>query len=302
MKKGFLITIGSFDGVHRGHQALIDRTVLEAKKRKFRSLALTFGVPPKMVLDPNGGPRILSDAHEKEALLQRMGVGRVVSLNFDRSVASLKPFSFFRSILLEQFGARGLVVGADFRFGKDRSAGALELVHWGLEFEIPVWVIPPVRYQKKVVSSSLIRQLLETDHFKKATGFLGHPYLIGGKVARERGTGRKLGFPTANLQTAPEKILPRGVFVVRGWIEDSKKKTFAGVCNIGVRPTFLKKSEVKVEVHIFNRSGNLLSRTLFIELLHQLREEKKFKNPTELKKAIATDVRRARAYLRQNPA
>jgi len=113
----------------------------------------------------------------------------------------------------------------------------------------------------------------------------------------DRGVGRKIGFPTANLEVAAGKVLPRGVFVVRGWFENAPKRILVGVCNIGVRPTFLKGSAVSVEVHVFGVKGDWAGKTLFIELLHRLRSEKKFKSPAQLQKAIASDVRRAHAYL-----
>lgn len=297
MKRGRLITIGSFDGVHVGHQALLARTVSEAKKRDYKSLALTFKMPPRMVLDPASPHRLLSSPVEKEALLREQGIDDVKFLNFDEKFSLIKPFAFFRNLLLKDLNAKGVVVGSDFRFGLGRAAGALELVRWGEEFEIPVWVIAPVKVRRQVVSSSLIRQLLDANHFKQALCFLGHPYLIQGCVRPGRQVGRKIGFPTANVSVERGKILPRGVFAVRGAILGGNKTSFEGVCNIGTRPTFLRSPSVTVEVHIFGDVPRLIGKTLQVELLHRLRSEKKFENKQQLQRAIASDVYRAKAFL-----
>ncbi len=312
MKRGRLITIGSFDGVHRGHAALLGTAVGEARKRNLKSLALTFRVPPRLVLEkwknlPAGRQgratevsALLSDPIEKERLIRDHGVDEVLLLDFDKKIATLRPFLFFRDVLLRGFNAKGVVVGLDFRFGTDRSAGALELVRWGGEFGIPVWVIPPVRWNRRVVSSTLIRQLLRADQLGQANAYAGHPYLIHGTVVKGRGAGTKLGFPTANLRIAPAKILPRGVFAVAGWVQNGRMKPFQGVCNIGIRPTLLKSSPVSVEVHLFGRPGLLIGKRVFVQLLHRLRKEKRFSSVAALKRAIAADVRRARILLKRS--
>lgn len=294
MKRGYIITIGSFDGVHNGHQALLERTRVEAAKRNLKSLAFTFAIPPKMILDPNHPLRVLSDAREKDVLLRRFGVDEILFWKFTKSTSVLRPFTFLKTVLIEGMNAKGIVVGADFRFGADRSAGVHELVRWGQEFEIPVWVVAPVKHQRHVVSSSMIRHLLETGKVKRATALLGHPYLIAGRVVRGHQRGRKLGFRTANIQPPAGKVLPHGVFAVTAWTNDQKKKILKGVCNIGVRPTVEASGLVNVETHLFDVSRNLLGKTLYIELQRYLRAEKKFSSPAELSRQIARDVRQAR--------
>ncbi|MBV9080069.1 MAG: riboflavin biosynthesis protein RibF [Elusimicrobia bacterium] len=301
MKPGRLITIGSFDGVHRGHQALIDRTVAEARKREVKSLALSFPMPPRMVLDRKTRRMILSDESEKGALLRRAGIDEVAMLPFDAEMAAMRPFTFFRDVILKKFKARGVVVGSDFRFGAGRSGGAFELVRWGQDFSIPVWVIAPVRFRRTVVSSTLVRTLFTEGRFQTASEFLGHPYLISGVVRPERGVGRKIGFPTANLATHPDKILPPGVFAVRGWIETKggKRKLWPGVANIGVRPTF-KAAGPAVEAHFFGDPGRLAGRRVSIELLRRLRSERRFRSPAALASQIEKDIAAARRFFRGN--
>ncbi len=292
MKRGYIITIGSFDGVHKGHQALLERTRVEAQKRRLKSLALTFAVPPKMILDPIHPLRLLSDAREKEMLLRSFGMDKVVFWKFTKETATLRPFAFLKTILIKHLKAKGIVVGADFRFGAERAAGVHVLVRWGQEFEIPVWVISPVKRNRHVISSSVIRHLLETHKIKQAAGFLGHPYLIAGHVVSGHHRGRRLGFRTANIQPPLGKVLPRGVFAVKAWIQGRPKTIYNGVCNIGVRPTVESKGTVNMETHLFNVSKNLVGKILFVELRRFLRPEKKFSSLAELGRQISLDVRR----------
>jgi riboflavin kinase/FMN adenylyltransferase len=294
VKRGYIVTIGSFDGVHKGHHALLERTVHEAKKRGLKSLALTFSVPPKMVLDQKHALRLLSDAREKEFLLRRLGVDEVNFWKFTKETSALRPFAFLKTVLIERLKAKGIVVGADFRFGAERAAGVHELVRWGQEFEIPVWVIAPVKRHRHVVSSSAIRHLLESHKLKRAEGFLGHPYLIAGRVVRGHQRGRQLGFRTANIQTSAGKILPHGVYAVTAWLQERPRKIYNGVCNIGVRPTVVDKGAVSVEPHLFDFSKNIVGKMLFIELRRFLRAEKKFASAAELSRQMAIDVRRAK--------
>jgi len=297
--KKTLITIGSFDGVHLGHKALIARTLLEAKKRHWKALALTFLVPPKMILDKKFPYHLLTTPEEKKFLIRKSGIRRVVSLNFDKKLSEMRPFNFFRDLLINQHGARGLVVGHDFRFGVNRSAGAEQLVQWGQEFEIPVWVIPPVKKGRNIISSTKIRKALNQNRFHEALSFMGNGYVVMGKVVKGQGRGKDLGFPTANLKISKEKILPRGVFAVRGSPVAPRMKWSYGVCNIGVRPTFYKTSRLSVEVHFFGRKRSFLGKYLVLELRRKIRPEKKFSSAQQLIAALQSDTRKARAFFAQ---
>lgn len=265
-------------------------------------MALTFRIPPRMILDHIRVPHLLSDDAEKNILLKNAGMDDVIMLNFNSKISRIRPFNFFRDYLIRTCGAKGLVIGFDFRFGEGRSAGAHELVRWGQEFGIPVWVIPSVKQASHIVSSSLIRGYMTSGRANDAIKLLGHPHLIRGRVMKGRGVGKKLGFPTANIKTAPGKILPRGVFVVRGNIDGiaGARGQFRGVCNIGVRPTMLKKSTMQVEVHLFNRNDSLRGRTVNVELLKCLRPEKKFPNVAALQKQIRRDIYSAKSYHLKN--
>lgn len=305
MARGRMITIGSFDGIHRGHAALINRTVREGRLRNLKTLALTFDRPPRTVLEHKESLGQLTSPAEKAITLRRMGVSEVKSLHFDARLARVGPFSFFRDFLLKKYMARGLVVGLDFRFGFKRSGRAVDLVRWGQEFEIPVWVIPPVKSKGMVISSTRIRKDLQRGHLKRVQESLGHPFPILGIVQKGRGVGKKLGFPTANLKVEPEKLLPKGVFAIRGWFLHPKQRIvrphrlIKGVCNIGVRPTLLKRSKVTVEAHFFVKKGSLAGKTIYIELLHRIRPERRFPSVEALKKRITQDIKTARKFFKK---
>jgi riboflavin kinase/FMN adenylyltransferase len=245
-----------------------------------------------MILNPNIPMGLLSTPEEKEILLKRYGMDEVEVVPFDKKISKLPAFLFLREELIKKRNARGIVVGNDFRFGVGRSAGALELVRWGLEFEIPIWVVPPIKHQRKTVSSTLIRDLFSQNKYRAGQGFLGHPYLIGGKVVKGRSLGKKLGFPTANLDLPPGKVVPRGVFVVRAKVDHREYK---GVCNIGVRPTLGRKNKVSVEAHLFGKPGSLRGKWMSLELVSWIRAEKRFKSLSELTRAIKKDVAKANA-------
>jgi len=295
---GRLMTIGSFDGVHVGHISLLERTCLEAKKRKLTPSTLTFLVPPKFVLSPRKRLKVLTEESEKKVLLHQKGIKDVISVPFDRGLSRLSGFLFFRDILVNTFKAKGLVVGHDFRFGKNRSAGAVELVRWGQEYEIPIWVISPVKKGGFIVSSTRIRDAFQKNQFNKARLLLGHPYPVTGHVVRGRGLGKKLGFPTANLHVSKKKILPRGVFAITG-TQGRSKTILKGVCNIGIRPTLRRRSALSVEVHFFKLNLNLHGKSIQLQLHARLRAEKKFPNLKALRQAIHRDIAKAKGVLKK---
>ena len=305
-RNGNLITIGSFDGVHRGHWTLLDKTVLEAKKRNLVPMALTFDVPPRMVIHKYPDPSVLTTPHEKEWLIRERGIEKVEFLDFDSNLAQQKSFYFFKYGLLQKYRAKGIVVGLDFHFGVHRSGSVYDLVRWGQDFEIPVWVLPQYKWRGKVASSSWIRTLLQAKRYKECMDVMGHPYSVFGDVVKGRGMGKKLGFPTANLRVEPHKLLPPGIFAVRGWVLSAqpkggfqKRRSFVGVCNIGRRPTLLKHSPVTVEVHSLSTAFDSKTRYLFVELLSRLRSERKFKNREALQRAIQSDIRSANLFFRR---
>jgi len=193
-RAGNLITIGSFDGVHRGHWTLLDKTVLEAKKRNLVPMALTFEIPPRMVIHKYPDPSVLTTPHEKEWLIRERDIEKVESIDFDSEFANQKSYYFFKYGLLQKYRAKGIVVGLDFHFGIHRSGSVYDLVRWGQDFGIPVWVLPQFKWRGEVASSSWIRTLLQAKRYKECMEVMGHPYSIFGQVVNGRGVGKNWGF------------------------------------------------------------------------------------------------------------
>jgi riboflavin kinase/FMN adenylyltransferase len=293
MKRKNFITIGTFDGLHRGHQAVIRRLLALARRRGMDTRVVMFEVPPRLFFHPHVVPRLLTTAKERVELLRGMGVGGVKALRFDRSIAVQTPRAFFENVLVKGMNAGGVLVGSDFCFGKDRAGTVQTLAELcrekGLAFEAEELVC---RGPAKV-SSTRVRVLLETGRVERARRLLGRPFVVGGRVVAGRGLGSKLGFPTANLKVPPEKLLPPGVFAGRAhW--DGKSR--AAAVNIGTKPTVEAAGRLSVEVHLPGFKGDLRGKVLRVELLRRLRSEKKFASVDALKAQVAKDVRRAEAF------
>jgi riboflavin kinase/FMN adenylyltransferase len=292
-----VITIGTFDGVHQGHQAIIRETCRLAQQRNRIPTAITFPYPPRLFFNPSPEPYLLTDILEKQTLLKSFGIQKVMVFDFNRNFSKLSPESFFKKIILGQCRASAVVVGYDFRFGSERSGDIHLLKKMGEKHSIQVTVIPPLQDRKKVpISSGRIRGHLQRGELKQASALLGHPYFLIGKVVGGAGLGKTLGFPTANLQIHPFKIAPEGVFAVRAEVLKKTGSNFSvvkklkGMCNIGFRPTLHASVKTKtIEVHLFHFSGSLYGKTLKIEFIRKLRSEMKFKSLPALKKQLIKD-------------
>jgi riboflavin kinase/FMN adenylyltransferase len=248
-----------------------------------------FEIPPRLFFHPNIVPRLLTTPEERVELLRGMGVGGVKRLRFDGKIAAQSPRVFFESILVKGMKAGGVLVGSDFCFGKGRSGTVETLAELcrerGMRFEAE----PLVCRGPGKVSSTRARVQLETGRVERARRLLGRPYAVIGKVVKGRGLGRTIGVPTANLRVPEGKLLPPGVFAARArW--DGKSRPAA--VNIGTAPT-VASGPMKVEVHIIGFKGNLLGKTLRVELLRRLRSEMKFPSLDALKSQLARDIHRA---------
>ncbi len=285
----YAITVGNFDGVHRGHQHLLERLISKAKEKGLKSLVLSFYPHPLWVLNSTQAPCELTDIRERSELILKHGVDQVVFIRFDRSFSKLPAEDFIREVLWNRLRCKHLVVGYDWRFGYKRE-GEIELAkELGKEMGFEVEEMEPFRINGHVVSSTLIRRLLHMGRLEEASLYLGRNYSLKRKVVSGEGRGSILGFPTANLQNTENLCLREGVYVVR--VEDR----FMGVANYGVRPTFGGKKRV-LEVHILDFEGNLRDKEIKVEFLKFLREEKKFSNPEELKRQIKEDISRAKGF------
>ena len=295
-------TIGCFDGVHRGHQMLVQMMVRQAQKRGLKPIAVTFDRLPRQLFDPDFHPQVLSTLDEKVALLSQTGIDQLVILHFDQEMANLSAHDFMRDILLNRLNVKFLFTGYDNRFGH-REAGSTEgfndYVQYGHEMGLNVLQGAPFMAADVRVSSSKIRRFLQEGQIELANQCLGRSYDLKGKVVSGEHIGSSLGFPTANLQlTDDDKQIPApGVYAVYVHIENaSELKT--GMMNIGSRPTF-DGSHQTLETHIFHFSGNLYGQTMTIKFVSRLRSEIKFDSREALIDQLEEDARQVEEILNQ---
>lgn len=288
------VAIGNFDGIHKGHQALLQQTVQGARLAGLFPSVLTFYPHPVEVLNPQKKVEQLTTTSEKLSLMESMGIQFVCVAQFDEILKELSPQEFFHRYLVNGLKAKLVFVGYNFRFGKDR-AGDIDLLRQLCdENKIKLIVLNPVSVGDKV-SSSLIREKISKGDVETASRFLGRPYRISGIVKPGDGRGKQLGFPTANLYCTPEKILPKnGVYVARvNW----QRQQFKAITNVGVRPTFHPANAPKlVEVHILDLNAKLYDESLDLEFLSFVRDEMKFKSIEDLKAQIERDILAARNF------
>jgi riboflavin kinase/FMN adenylyltransferase len=294
------LSLGVFDGVHRGHQAVLELLRAEAGRRRASPLVASLDPHPLAVLRPEKAPQLLTPPAERRRLLERFAPGRAVIWPFDQATAALSAEEFLGQLLPPQASLAVLVVGHDFRMGRDRSGGFEELTALGKARGFDVARASQVFVRGEPVSSSRIRDLVTEGNVKEAAELLGHRYSLEGPVVRGRGIGRTLDFPTANADVEDKrKVLPKfGVYAVLVRIVTSGafEAPRPGVMNVGVRPTF-GGGDPSVEVHLPDFEGDLLGKRLFIELVDRIREERSFDGPASLAARIEEDVRLARRIL-----
>jgi len=292
-EKDMLLTIGVFDGVHLGHKYLISQLKERARQQNLLSGVVTFRQHPLEVLSPQTELPYLTNLEEKVNLLKKEGVEAVITLSFTPELAQLSA-SQFVSLLKKYLRMRGLVIGPDFALGRDREGNADTLRKLGQEMGFSVTVIPPVKINGEIVSSTAIRNALANGDMKRVVSLIGRPFSLQGRVTTGAGRGLKLGFPTANLEIDPKQTLPpEGIYATWAYIDG---KAYQSVTNIGRRPTFGGNGRT-VETYILDYHGNLYGRELKIELVERLRGEKRFDTVEELKKQITEDVKRGKAVL-----
>ncbi|WP_019549957.1 riboflavin biosynthesis protein RibF [Thermus scotoductus] len=277
-----VVAVGSFDGVHLGHQYLLHQALAEAKSLHQPLLVYTFDPPTKVFTRGEG---FLMDLTEKVEALRALGVELILAVAFNETFAKRKAEEFLED--LRKLGASRIYVGEDFRFGRGRSGGPEDLAQVA-----PVRTVPLLTLGGEPVKSSRIRALLQEGRVEEARHLLGRPYGAYGVVVEGEKLGRKLGFPTANLAVHPNKVLPPGVFAVEAQGAFGRYK---GVANVGTRPT-VNGSERRLEVHLLGFAGDLYGEEMRLVFLKRLREERRFASLEELQAQIAKDVALARAY------
>ncbi|WKD49324.1 bifunctional riboflavin kinase/FAD synthetase [Microbulbifer spongiae] len=304
---GSVATIGSFDGVHLGHRAMIAQLNQCAQERGLPSVAIIFEPQPHEFLSIEKAPARLMRFKEKVLALFDAGVDRVLCLQFNDFLRGLSAEAFVRRVLLQGLGIRHLVVGDDFRFGCDRSGDYRLLQSMGAQSGFTVEDTATMEIRGERVSSTRIREALQRGDFELAQALLGQPYRITGRVVPGRSLGRQLGAPTANVRLHRYRSPLVGVYVVRTHATDGTdlvtgRSEIAGVANVGFRPTVEGAgARPLLEVNLFDFSGDLYGRELAVVFCHKLRDEEKFASLDILRTRIAGDVEAAKAWLARNP-
>jgi len=290
------IALGNFDGVHRGHQRVLKHITATSADGPCHPTVVSFDPHPRAFFSGQSQP-LLTPRPEKSQLLEQLGIDQLVLLPFSQALAQLSPQEFIETIVIQQLQAQRVSVGADFRFGHQRQGTVQDLQALASVWGLKVHVVQLQPEQGQRISSSQIRQALEQGAVDLARHLLGRPYGLVGTVVTGRRLGRQLGFPTANLQLPPDKLLPRwGVYAVQV-TADFGMRPLAGVMNIGQRPTLEGPARCLAEVHLLDWYGDLYGQTLTVQLIQFLRPEQKFTSLTALKEQIALDCLRAKTYL-----
>lgn len=299
-EKNSVVTVGSFDGVHRAHQDVLAEVVRRARSRKGRSVILTFEPHPKEVLSGNPVP-LLTPLEEKERLCGSLGVDLFFVIPFTYEFSRQSSRDFFVNYLVNRIGVSEVVEGYNHHFGRDREGSIEALLQLGKEFAFSMVAMKAVYEGEEIVSSSKIRQYLLDGSIGDAERMLGRPYSLEGKVIRGDGRGKSLGFPTANMQTGSDrKLIPaNGIYIVS--VEVNGVHCW-GLLSIGVRPTFVDQGARTVEVYLLDFHSDLYGQPIRVTILKRLREEQKFDSAEDLIRQMRRDEDDARAFIaRQGP-
>ena len=295
--KQSVVTVGTFDGIHRAHQEIIREVVNRARMWEGRSVVVTFDPHPKEVVTSTRGPvKLLTTLDERIARLEHLQVDVLLILPFTPQFSRLSSREFYQQCIVEGVGVSEVVVGYDHMFGRNREAGIDELVHMGKEFGFSVFAVHAVTVDGEAVSSTRIRKALAAGDLEHAMRLLGEPYSLSGLVVPGDRRGATLGFPTANIRPASEKkIVPaRGVYLVKAAFG---KDLRYGMLNIGVRPTVSEGTNETIEVHLLGFSGDLYGTTIKVWFLRRLREERRFSSLQELTAQLHRDREDALRYI-----
>ncbi|MDA8100637.1 MAG: bifunctional riboflavin kinase/FAD synthetase [Nitrospiraceae bacterium] len=288
-----VLTLGNFDGVHLGHQAIFKTVVDRAREAGGTAMAFTFEPHPLKLLAPERSPRLLNTFHAKMKLMESSGMQVVICADFDRQFAEQHPEDFARTVLVDGIGVKEVFVGYDYAFGKGREGSIASLKRMGEAFGFSVGVVDAVQVDGTVVSSSLVRDLVSSGRVDEVPRYLGRYYHIEGTVVHGESRGRTLGFPTANIHTSNELLPAFGVYAVRAVVGG---RPISGAASIGIRPTF-GDGPVSLEVFLLDYEGDLYGKHLEVFFIKRLRGEQKFPDADALVRQMQLDVQEARAAL-----
>ena len=297
------LTIGNFDGVHRGHQALLARVREAASDLGVEAAVMTFEPHPReffaqLAGDLSRAPARIANLRDKLQSLANTGIDRVIVEHFNAHFASLSPQDFIEKVLVQGLHMKWLMVGEDFCFGAKRAGNLATLIEAGKHYGFHVEALPTVLHGGTRISSSAVRNALAQGDFDYAKQLLGHSYAISGHVIHGKKLGRTLGFPTLNLRVAHKRPALSGVFVVQ--VHGLAEQPLPGVASLGVRPTVDDSGRVLLETYIFDYAQQCYGKVIRVEFLKKLRDEEKYSDLPTLTEAIARDVENARAYFKQS--
>lgn len=288
-----ILTMGNFDGIHLGHQALLHRVVQEAKAQGGRSVVLTFEPHPLRILAPERAPRLILAHKDKMRLLQSSGVDLVIIQAFNSTFANMEAEEFVRHYLVDRIKVHKIWVGKDLGFGKGRKGRVEDLIRWGAEGGFKVGIVEPIQLGDVRISSSWIRKLIEQGDVYEVKRFLGRYHFISGRVAPGHRRGKQLGFPTANIVTRTDVLPLDGIYATFFEVDE---RQWPSVTNIGLNPTFGDGPKT-IESFIFNFQEDLYGQPVRLFFIKRIREEKKFPSPGLLVEQMKEDVLRAQKIL-----
>jgi riboflavin kinase/FMN adenylyltransferase len=292
---GSVVTLGNFDGIHLGHQALVRHTVEESKRLGYPSIVLTFEPHPLKILAPERAPRLLLSYQDKLDLFQARGVDIVIAQRFDRQFASITAEDFVRRLLAGRLKAKKIWVGRDLRFGQGRKAGTDDLMRVAPQLGFQVGVLDPISSNGMRISSSRIRELVEAGCVDEVQPMLGRYHFVSGRVVAGQGRGRKLGFPTANISSQTEVVPSNGIYAT---LITVRSRRWPSVSSVGVNPTFGEGPRT-VESFIFDFESDIYGEAAKLSFVKRIRDEKKFANVEDLIAEMHGDVDRAKAIFKE---
>ena len=294
--KNSILLVGNFDGLHLGHQKLFNLAKKYKKNFKLKIGVVTFEPIPKMYFNTKLTNFRISNISQKVKILEKFGSDFLITKKFDKKFSKIKSHSFIKEVLYKKLKAKYIFVSNNFRFGNKRKGNVNELISNEKNYKYKIIKPKPLKLQNKIISSTLIRKLLSNGKIEFVNKLLNRNWSIDGKVEKGRQLGKKIGFPTCNIDIKDYVLAKPGVYAVKIY-RGNKNFPLKGIANLGYRPTFNQK-KILLEVHIFNFHGNLYNKHLTIELINFIRKEKKFKNINQLKKQINLDLKIAKKKLK----
>lgn len=295
--KKTIVTIGTFDGVHIGHQKIIEKLIQETKKADCESLILTFFPHPRMVLNGSSSIKLLNTINEKSSLLEKMGLDNLVVHPFDKKFSNLSAKEFVKTILVDSFNIKKIIIGYDHRFGNNRAANIDDLISFGKKYDFEVEQISAQEIDSVSVSSTKIRDAITDGNMIVANEFLGYDYILSGKIITGKQLGRTIGFPTANIKIEENyKLIPKnGVYIVKSHLQE---KTVFGIMNIGLNPT-VNGEDLSIEVHFLDFDADLYNKNITVSVIARIRDEQKFTSIDLLKAQIQEDKNYAISFIKK---